>query len=56
LHSTTAQVLLDADGDFRIDDRLDSVPASCASPVLLIRSSAGPWLAAGFPQRADDWK
>ena len=50
-HSTNkAGVLLDADGDFRIDDELDSVPASCASPVLLIRNTGGVWFAAGIPR------
>jgi RNA polymerase sigma-70 factor, ECF subfamily len=51
-HSTSlAGVPLDADGDFRIDDTLDSVPAACASPVLLIRTTGnGTWFAAGIPQ------
>ena len=50
-HSTNrAGVPLDADGDFRIDDELDSVPAGCLSPVLLIRNTAGVWFAAGIPR------
>jgi hypothetical protein len=47
-------VPLQADGDFRIDDYLSSVPPNpCESPVLLIRSGATPgqgvWFAAGIP-------
>ena len=54
-HSTPrAGVPLDPDGDFRIDDVLDSVPSTCASPVLLIRNVAGVWFAAGFPRLGDD--
>jgi hypothetical protein len=50
LHDT-ALVPLEANGDFRIDDRLDpAVPAVCASPVLLIRNPAGAWFAAGIPK------
>ena len=38
-------------GDFRIDDVLSSVPAECASPVLLIRNAANrSWFAAGIPK------
>lgn len=48
-------VPLDADGDFRIDDRLNPVPPSdCANPVLLIVSGAAPagtWFAAGIPEQ-----
>jgi hypothetical protein len=48
-------VALDADGDFRIDDRLNPVPpAECASPALLIVNGvapAGAWFAAGVPQQ-----
>ena len=52
-------VPLEANGDFRIDDFLSSVPPSpCASPVLLIRSGAAPgqgvWFAAGIPQLEAD--
>jgi len=54
-HSTSrAGVPLDPDGDFRIDDVLDSVPPTCASPVLLIRNVAGSWFAAGLPRLGDD--
>ena len=46
-------VPLDANGNFRIDDYLSSVPPNpCESPVLLIRSGAAPgqgvWFAAGI--------
>jgi hypothetical protein len=44
-------VALDSDGDFAIDDILSPVtPASCETPVLLIRTTAGahPWFAAGI--------
>jgi hypothetical protein len=52
-------VPLQADGDFRIDDFLSSVPPNpCESPVLLIRSGATPgqgvWFAAGVPQVDED--
>jgi hypothetical protein len=54
-HSTTFSVPLAPDGDFHIADTLDRVPADCASPLLLIRSSAnGTWLAAGIPARGHD--
>jgi hypothetical protein len=44
-------VQLDVNGNFRIDDRLDPVPAECASPLLLIRGlNNGAWIAAGFPK------
>ncbi len=49
-----AGVPLDANGDFRIDDVLDPVPSECASPVLLIRNTAGVWFAAGIPRFGDD--
>src|SRR5436190_2182034 len=52
-HSTTA-VPLDPNGDFRIDDTLNSVPSDCASPVLLIRNTVGTWFAAGIPRLGDD--
>ena len=51
-HSTSLTgVPLDPNGDFQINDVLDSVPDSCASPVLLIRSIGGnhAWFAAGIP-------
>jgi hypothetical protein len=54
----TGLVPLDADGDFRIDDVLANpsamFPASCASPVLLIRNGGGAWFAAGILDRDDD--
>jgi hypothetical protein len=44
-------VQLDANGNFRIDDRLEPAPAECASPLLLIRGlNNGAWIAAGFPK------
>jgi hypothetical protein len=48
-------VPLQANGDFRIDDYLSSVPPNpCESPVLLIRSGTTPgqgvWFAAGIQQ------
>lgn len=53
--SSRAGVPLDQNGDFRIDDVLDSVPSECASPVLLIRNvTAGVWFAAGLPTLGDD--
>jgi hypothetical protein len=54
-HSTAKTgVPLDPDGDFRIDDVLDTVPSSCPSPVLLIRNTGGVWFAAGIPRLGDD--
>lgn len=53
-HSTTSTVPLEANGDFRIDDTLNSVPSECPSPVLLIRNSNGVWFAAGIPKLGDD--
>ena len=51
-HSTNpAGVPLGPDGDFRIDDTLNSVPSDCASPVLLIRNTGGVWFAAGIPKQ-----
>jgi hypothetical protein len=49
-----AGVPLEVNGDFRIDDELDSVPGSCESPVLLIRNTAGTWFAAGIPRLSDN--
>jgi len=52
--SDLAGVALEADGDFAIDDFLSPVPpATCESPVLLIRTTAGahPWFAAGIEQQ-----
>jgi hypothetical protein len=53
-HNTAFSVPLDANGDFRIDDTLNSVPVTCASPVLLIRNTGGVWFAAGIPKLGDD--
>jgi len=50
--STTATgVLLAPNGDFTIDDVLVPLPpATCASPMLLIRTTgSGNWFAAGIP-------
>lgn len=47
--TTAAGVPLADNGDFRIDDTLSSVPAECASPMLLIRNAANlGWFAAGI--------
>ena len=51
--STETGVPLEADGDFTIDDVLSPEPADpCATPVLLIRNTAGTqvWFAAGIPR------
>ena len=53
-HNTTVSVPLEPNGDFRIDDKLDSVPSDCPSPVLLIRNKGGVWFAAGIPKLGDD--
>jgi hypothetical protein len=53
-HSTTVTVPLEANGDFRIDDTLDTVPLDCPSPVLLIRNTGKVWFAAGIPKFGDD--
>lgn len=53
-NTNTAGVPLSADGDFRIDDVLSQAPATCASPVLLIRNTAGAWFAAGIQKLYDD--
>ena len=49
-------VALEPNGDFRIDDVLNPAPQDCASPVLLIRTTAagGLWFAAGIPAFGDD--
>jgi hypothetical protein len=50
-HSTTLTgVLLAPNGDFKIDDILTPLPpATCASPLLLIRTAgSGNWFAAGI--------
>jgi hypothetical protein len=53
-HNTTVAVPLQPNGDFRIDDVLNSAPSTCASPVLLIRNTGGVWFAAGIPKVDDD--
>jgi hypothetical protein len=53
-HNTTFSVPLEPNGDFRIDDKLTSVPTECPSPVLLIRNTGGVWFAAGIPKLGDD--
>jgi hypothetical protein len=51
----SAGVPLAANGDFRIDDVLATVPVTCPSPVLLIRNAAnGGWFAAGIPNFEDE--
>ena len=52
-HSTTS-VALEANGDFRIDDTLNTVTLDCPSPVLLIRNTGGVWFAAGIPKLGDN--
>jgi hypothetical protein len=50
--SNLAGVPLDANGDFKIEDTLDSLPLPkpCTTPVLLIRSAGNlSWFAAGIP-------
>jgi hypothetical protein len=43
--------LLEANGDFRIDDVLSPIPpVVCNNPVLLIVSGGGNWFAAGIPK------
>jgi hypothetical protein len=53
-HNTTVSVPLAANGDFRIDDTLNTLPLDCPSPVLLIRNTGGVWFAAGIPRFGDD--
>jgi len=53
-HSTTVSVPLAENGDFRIDDTLNTVPLDCPSPVLLIRNTGGVWFAAGIAKFGDD--
>jgi hypothetical protein len=51
--SSSNRVVLDVDGDFRIDDVLSPAPPTpCDAPVLLIRNGAGSgvWFAAGIPE------
>jgi hypothetical protein len=50
-HSTATLVALDPNGDFVIDEvAAPAVPATCTSPVLLIRNAGGAWFAAGIPR------
>ena len=53
-HNTTFTEPLHADGDFRINDVLSTVPSVCPSPVLLIRNAGGVWFAAGIQKLHDD--
>ena len=52
----TKPVALSAEGNFRIDDVLSPAPpASCNTPVLLIRvAGGGSWFAAGIQRFADN--
>jgi hypothetical protein len=53
--TTAAGVPLADNGDFEIDDMLSSVPAECASPMLLIRNAANlGWFAAGIVSFEND--
>ena len=53
--TTAAGVPLADNGDFEINDKLSSVPAECASPMLLIRNAANlGWFAAGIVDFGDD--
>lgn len=50
-HDSATLVLLEGNGDFRIDDTLSPTPPNpCATPVLLIVSGGGNWFAAGIPR------
>ena len=53
-HNTTVSVALAENGDFRIDDTLNTVPLDCPSPVLLIRNTGGVWFAAGIRRFGDN--
>jgi hypothetical protein len=53
-HTTPTLVALDPNGDFVIDEvAAPPVPATCTSPVLLIRNGGGAWFAAGIPRNKD---
>ena len=56
LHSTAAAgVVVDPEGDFRITDALvPAPPATCVSPLLLIRNVQGDWVAAGYVVGLED--
>jgi hypothetical protein len=48
-------VAIQPNGDFAIDDTLTPAPPSdCASPLLLIRNTAGAWFAAGIVKLESD--
>lgn len=47
-HDTTALVLLEPNGDFRIDEVLSGLPNPCADAILLIVNGGGNWFAAGI--------
>jgi hypothetical protein len=53
-NTAAAGVPLALNGDFRIDDTLDPAPGTCASPLLLIRSTGGAWFAAGIQKLVGD--
>jgi hypothetical protein len=49
--SNAAGVALEPNGDFAIEDVLTPLPpASCTTPVLLVRNAGGLWFAAGIQQ------
>ena len=53
-NTTRAGVPLAPNGNFRIDNVVKPAPATCASPVLLIRNAANQnWFAAGIPVRPE---
>jgi len=57
LSTDTAGVRLAANGDFRIEDRLDGFPPNpCLAPILLIRTAGAgqAWFAAGIPDLPGD--
>jgi hypothetical protein len=50
-HDSPTLTPLEADGDFRIEENLASVPPNpCVNPVLLIINAGGSWFAAGIPK------
>ena len=52
--SNAAGVALEADGDFGIEDVLSPLPpATCTTPVLLVRNAGGLWFAAGIQSLQD---
>lgn len=53
--TNVAGVPLADNGDFAIDDVLTTVPASCVSPMLLIRNAAGlAWFAVGIVKAVNE--